>query len=115
MVIRKNHGKEANALTNLFSPGDAVTVRVDLNTSDRYHMIDDGSPSPHKWNCATRNMVELAGRIVHIVGTRNDYDQYSIAEDDYFWTDEMFEEYFSSDACAAETATVAELTAFLYS
>lgn len=73
-----------------YKPGDAVRVRADLKYNTDYYMRS--GPNKDAALIAVSNMVNLAGKIVHIT----DYSasgQYRVEEDSerWRWTDEMFE------------------------
>lgn len=74
-----------------YKPGDAVRVRSDLKYNTNYFMWS--GPKPNTALIAVSNMVDLAGKIVHI----SEYSasgEYRVEEDSerWRWTDEMFED-----------------------
>lgn len=74
-----------------YKPGDAVRVRSDLKYNTDYFMWS--GPKPNTALIAVSNMVDLAGKIVHI----SEYSasgEYRVKEDGerWRWTDEMFED-----------------------
>lgn len=74
-----------------YKPGDAVRVRFDLKYNTDYYMRS--GPKANTALIAVINMVDLAGKIVHI----SEYSargEYLLEEDSerWRWTDEMFED-----------------------
>ena len=74
-----------------YKPGDTVSVRADLKYNTDYYMRS--GPNKDTALIAVSNMVDLAGKIVHI----SEYSasgQYRVEEDSdrWRWTDEMFED-----------------------
>lgn len=74
-----------------YKPGDAVRVRFDLKYNTDYYMRS--GPKANTALIAVSNMVDLAGKIVHI----SEYSasgEYRVEEDSerWRWTDEMFED-----------------------
>lgn len=67
-----------------YKVGDRVVVRKDLSRRERYYMDD----SPIIGNSVTPSMYELRGCVVTITGFDG---QYFVAEDEWRWTDGMFE------------------------
>lgn len=79
--------RKAKGKTNMakYKVGDRVKVRKDLGDQGVYYMEGE-----YFFGYATKNMLELAGKIVtirEIVSTIG----YCIYEDGRIWTDEMFE------------------------
>ena len=74
-----------------YKSGDAVRVRADLKYNTDYYMRS--GPNKDTALIAVGNMVDLAGKIVHISEyTAN--GEYRVEEDgeSWRWTDEMFED-----------------------
>ena len=74
-----------------YKPGDVVRVRADLKYNTDYYMRS--GPKANAALIAVSNMVNLAGKIVHI----SEYSsscEYRVKEDSehWRWTDEMFED-----------------------
>lgn len=74
-----------------YKPGDAVRVRSDLKYNTDYYMRS--GPKANTALIAVDNMVNLAGKIVHI-SEYSSGGQYRVKEDSerWRWTDEMFED-----------------------
>lgn len=66
-----------------YEVGDKVRVVDNLGDRERYYM--DGG---HAYNCSVSTMEEYRGKVVTIKSVAS--FGYSIEEDDYTWTDEMF-------------------------
>lgn len=73
-----------------YKPGDAVRVRFDLKYNTDYFMWS--GPKANTALIAVSNMVDLAGKIVHI-SEYSTSGEYRVEEDSerWRWTDEMFE------------------------
>lgn len=74
-----------------YKPGDAVRVRADLKYNTDYYMRS--GPKANTALIAVSNMVDLAGKIVHI-SKYSPSREYRVKEDSemWRWTDEMFED-----------------------
>lgn len=101
-----------------FCVGDRVHIRSDIRSCDprgeyiRYYMDGDGAPMEDcGWNVVNEEMAEQAGRLVTI--TEVFPKAYSIAEDDYWWTDAMFEEYARAARREYDAPTESEIKSLL--
>lgn len=71
--------------------GQAVRVRPDLQDGGVEYYMFSGPEANKKTECATWDMCELAGKIVHI--SQHSGSLYRVKEDtnDWNWSDEMFD------------------------
>lgn len=73
----------------MYKPGDKVMVRPDLNCREVYRMRSGRYNGDFTYNVVDQ-MADQAGKVLTILGPRDEGAGYSLEEFDYGWTDEMF-------------------------
>ena len=78
----------------LYKVGDKVMVRKDIKEDGRYHMVSCTESPGYRGMYVNSEMAAKAGKIVTIGDIIEDMNcgyKYTIEEDCWSWTDEMFE------------------------